>query len=342
MFKNYYISSKWKKTVCIPLSIKGKKRGIYLSLDTHAHFEYLKTQFQRSIIYPGTVKGLYQELVKRGYTGSQNTLARHVRILKTHGLIYKKDNHLFLISEKKCYELAGCHHKVHPSKYLLDVIRNDMASLFDVPELVAYLKDKSDVKGRKYTLIRIKNNIRHLRFKGFLKYDHEKELYQMQNYDKAYRLINQHKHTIRLYKSDSLETIKEKITLGLYKLISEQKKYIGKKDSHSNRLTRSTARQKCQSEVEAEKPQCISQRELATFGNFSINNVRKYLNKAESQSWVKIQRYAREKLCKAPFDWFAKHKAELIKLNKTAVYFYNGNIYSVRAPDLKFNKLIFK
>jgi len=99
------MSSKLKKTVCILLSVKGKEKGICLSLDTHTLFEYLKTQFQKSIVYPGTVKGLYLELVKRGYTESQNTLARHVKILKKHGLIYKKDNHLFLISEKNVMSL---------------------------------------------------------------------------------------------------------------------------------------------------------------------------------------------------------------------------------------------
>ena len=274
-----------KKTVCLPLFIKAKAENWASS---YIFFEYLKTQSQKSIIYNYTAVNLYTELKSRGYTGTLRTVQRHIRVLLKKDLAYKKDFHLFLVSEKKCYQLAGCNHKIHSSKYLADLLLN--YDSFDIPELIKDLEGKNDPENVKYTPGRIKNNIRHLSAKGFLRYDSDRELYELRKelYNKRnYKLINQFKHTVILTKQDSIETIKDKIITATLKLASEQKKYFVNTDLHSNRLHKAKGRKKTQSEVRTEKAQSNGLREFARFTNYSISTVQKYINRAIINKWVR-------------------------------------------------------
>ena len=338
--------TKQKKHVCLDLAIKSKAE-IWFS--SYIFFEYLKTQFQKSIVYNYNSVSLYAELKSRGYHGTLRTVQRHIRVLKSKGLAYKKDFHLFLISEKKCYEIAGNNHKIHPSKHLADLLMN--YNSFDAPELIKELAGKSDPEGNKYNPGRIKNNIRHLSIKGFLRYNSDTELYELRKelYKKrSYILINQHWHTVRLYKSDSVKAVKDKIITAILKLSGEQKRYFVNKGFYNNRLIKTKGRKLSQSEVKSEKPQSNSVRELARFTNYSINTVSKYINKAICEGWMQRDIPKHKTLIDAfgavmmPGFIFDKRRQELTRQTGAHVYLDSKGIVKYITPaNVIFKQLIF-
>lgn len=336
-----------KKHICLELAIKSKSERWFTS---YLFFEYLKTQFQTSRIYNYTAQRLYTELKSRGYEGSQRTVERHVKVLRSKGLAYKKDFHLYLISELKCYELTGCNHKTHPSKYLADYILKKHPESFTLQDLIKDMDGINDPEGRKYTPSRIKNNIRHLSVKGFLECDQDWQLYELRKevYSKqSFRLINQHKHSVRLHKYDDFKTIKEKIVTAIIKLTCERKRYIVNTVFHNNRLARATGRKKSQSEVKDEKEQSISIRELARFTNYSKNTIEKYILNAIDKGWMRRVKQHPEQLTdcfgavKMLPHVFKKRKAELIHQTKSYVYLKNGKVYFLKPGSLIFKQLIF-
>ncbi len=338
--------NKQKKHVCLDLAIKSKVDHWFSS---YVFFEYLKTQFQKSLVYNYSAISLYNELKSRGYPGTLRTVQRHIRVLKNKGLAYKKDFHLFLVSEKQCYILSGNNHKIHTSKHLADLLMN--YDSFDVLDLIKELAGKSDPEGNKYTPGRIKSNIKHLSVKGFLRYDSDKELYELRKelYQKrSYTLTNQHWHTIRLFKSDSIKAVKDKIITAILKLSSERKRYFVNKGFYNNRLTTTKGRKLSQSEVKAEKPQSNSVRELARFTNYSLNTVNKYMRRAISEGWMQRDIPKHKTLLDAfgavmmPGYIFNKRREELTRRTGGHVYLDSkGIVKYIKPANVIFKQLIF-